>query len=213
MLQKKYPAITEATLERLPLYYRTVKQLEERGFENISSQQLAGFLNIKPEQLRKDLASCGNFGIKSIGYHLSDLKNNLGKVLGLDHHLNIGIVGAGYLGTSLAKSKEISELGFKIVALFDNDERIIGSEVGEVKIYDFDKFASVAARKLIDIGVIAVPKEAAQEVADILVAAGIKGIWNFAPVKLFLPNNVAVADLDLTFSLSVLNFYVTGNLK
>ena len=209
MSGKKNQEITEAVLERLPLYYRTIKQFEDRGFKNISSQQLAGFLDMKPEQIRKDLSICGKFGVRSVGYDVTNLKNNLAKVLGLDHHLNLGIVGAGYLGISLAKSKEITELGFNIVALFDNDSRIIGSEVGSVKVYDFAKFKSISQRKMIDIGVIAVPKKSAPKVADTLIAAGVKGIWNFAPVKLLLPNNFPVVNVDFSFDLSILNYYIT----
>ena len=209
MRPKKNITIPETTLERLPLYYRTIKQLEERKLENISSADLAGFLNVKPEQIRKDLAACGNFGIRSVGYYVADLRRNLGKVLGYQNKRNIGIIGAGFLGSTLALDKNISDLGFKVVAVFDNDESIIGSEIGDVKIYDFSKFGSVAKRKLIDIGVITVEKEFAQKTADILVAAGIKGIWNFSPIKIFAPEEIPVVETDLTFSLSVLNYLIS----
>ena len=109
----------------------------------------------------------------------------------------------------MALDKNISDLGFKVVAVFDNDESIIGSEIGDVKIYDFSKFGSVAKRKLIDIGVITVEKEFAQKTADILVAAGIKGIWNFSPIKIFAPEEIPVVETDLTFSLSVLNYLIS----
>ena len=201
--------IPEATLKRLPLYYRTLTQLEESEVKTISSQQFAEFLKIKPEQLRKDLSLCGNFGVKSIGYVIKDLKKNLGKFLGYNYKRNIGIVGAGYLGSILASNENFSKLGFQVVALFDNDERIIGSEVGNVKIYDFAKFKSISQRKMIDIGVIAVPKNSAQKVADILVSAGVRGIWNFAPVKIFLPNNFPAVDVDFSFDLSILNYKIT----
>lgn len=209
----KNDEIPEATLERLPLYYRTLQQLEGRGFETVSSQQFAGFLNIKPEKLRKDLAFCGSFGTKGIGYVVTDLKKSIGKFLGLQYKRKIGIVGASYLGIALASDESFAEFGFEIAAIFDKDPAFIGNEVGEVKIYDFEKLKPIVQRKQIDIGVIAVPKEDAQEAADSLVAAGVKGLWNFASIKLFAPNDVAVVDADLSFGLSILNYFVTQNGK
>ena len=181
--------IPQVTLERLPLYYRTLKQLESRGFESVSSQQLAGFLNIKAEQLRKDLSMCGNFGTKGIGYVVKDLKKNIGNFLGLQYQRKIGIVGAGYLGIALASDESFAEFGFEVAAVFDKSPDLIGLEVGGIKIYDFAKMKSVVQRKQIAIGVIAVSKDDAQEAADALVSAGVRGLWNFASVKLFAPNN------------------------
>lgn len=205
----KNEGLSEITLERLPLYYRTLQQLESRGFETVSSMQLAGFLNIKPEKLRKDLSVCGTFGTKGLGYNVKELRKSIGKFLGLQYHRKIGIVGAGYLGIALASDESLSEFGFEVAALFDKDENLIGSEVGNVKIYDFAKIKSVVQRKMIDIGVVAVPKDFAQEAADALVAAKVSGIWNFASVKLFVPNEVQVVDADLSFGLSVLNYRIT----
>ncbi len=205
----KYEEIPHVTLERLALYHRTLQQLEERGFDIISSQQLSGFLNIKPEKLRRDLSYCGSFGTRRVGYPVSELKRQLGKFLGLHYHRRIGIVGAGHLGMALAIDKTFLELGFSVAALFDKNEKLIGSEIGNVKIYDFAKLESTAKRKMIEIGVIAVPKDSAQEAADALVSAGILGIWNFAPVKLFTPKNVPVLDADLSFGLRILNYYIT----
>ena len=205
----KNEEIPEVTLERLPLYYRTLQQLESRNFESVSSQQLAGFLNIKPEKLRKDLAFCGNFGTRGIGYVVTDLKNSIGKFLGLQYNRKIGIVGASYLGIALASDESFAEFGFEVVAVFDKDPAFIGNEVGEVKIYDFAKLKSIVQRKQIEIGVIAVPKAEAQEAADALVAAGVTGLWNFASIKLFAPNNVSVVDADLSFGLSILNYHIT----
>ena len=201
--------LPQATLERLPLYHRTLQQLESRGFETVSSQQFAGFLNIKAETLRKDLAACGNFGVRSVGYYVAELRERLENFLGLNYHRKIGIVGAGNLGLALAVEESFIELGFEVAAIFDKDESLFGEEIGDVKIYDFAKIESIAQRKMIDIGVITVTKDAAQEAADALVKAGVSGIWNFAPIRLFVPANVQVVDADLSFSLSVLNYYVT----
>jgi len=206
----KNEEIPQMTLERLPLYYRTLQQLESRGFESVSSQQLAGFLNIKPEQLRKDLSMCGSFGTKGIGYVVTDLKKNIGNFLGLQYNRKIGIVGANYLGIALATDESFAEFGFEVAAIFDKSPDLIGTEIGDIKIYDFAKIKSVVQRKQIDIGVIAVPKNDAQEAADALVAAGVRGIWNFASIKLFAPNKVFITDADLSFGLSILNYHITN---
>lgn len=200
--------ISQATLNRLPIYYRILCTAEEGGVEIISSHELGKILNITPEQIRKDLTSFGNFGKKGIGYEVNDLKNKIENILGLQYHWRLGIVGAGHLGAALANYKNFPSLGFQIVALFDVDERIIGSEINGVKIYDFKKINSVATRKLIDIGVIAVPDIHAQKVADALVKAGVLGIWNFAPIKLNVPPQITLVNEDLSIGLTSLSYHL-----
>ena len=200
--------ISQATLDRMPLYYRTLRAAEADGVRVISSQELGKILDITPEQIRKDLTYFGQFGKKGIGYYVSELKSKIENILGLQYHWRLAIVGVGHLGAALANYKNFSTLGFQIAALFDTDERIIGSEVNGVKIYDFKKINSVATRKLVDIGVIAVPDFAAQEVADALVAAGVLGIWNFAPVKLNVPKQIALVNEDLSIGLTALSYHL-----
>lgn len=201
--------ISQATLNRLPLYYRTLRTAEEGGVRIISSQELGKILNITPEQIRKDLTQFGQFGKKGIGYYVSDLKSKIENILGLQYHWRLGIVGAGHLGAALANYKNFPSLGFQIVALFDVDERIIGSEINGVKIYDFQKINSVATRKLIDVGVITVPDTQAQEVADALIKAGVLGIWNFAPIKIEVPPQIILVNEDLSIGLTSLSYHLT----
>ncbi|MBQ9441958.1 MAG: redox-sensing transcriptional repressor Rex [Selenomonadaceae bacterium] len=200
--------ISQATLNRLPIYYRILCTAAESGIEIISSHELGKILNITPEQIRKDLTSFGNFGKKGIGYEVNDLKNKIENILGLQYHWRLGIVGAGHLGAALANYKNFPSLGFQIVALFDVDERIIGSEINGVKIYDFKKINSVATRKLVDIGVIAVSDIHAQKVADALVKAGVLGIWNFAPIKLNVPPQITLVNEDLSIGLTSLSYHL-----
>lgn len=200
--------IPQATLERLPLYYRAFAAAGAEGTVMLSSKQLGEILESTPVQVRKDLAACGNFGIRGFGYPVEDLKNNIGKILGLPYNWRLAIVGAGHLGIALANYKNFSALGFQLAALFDRDERIIGSEVNGVKIYDFAKIKSVALRKRIDIGVIAVPEIYAQEVADALVSANVRGIWNFAPTKIVVPPEISLVNEDLSVGLSILSFHM-----
>lgn len=204
--------ISRATVERLPIYYRELELAEEAGVQIISSSELGRRLEITPEQIRKDLVSFGQFGRKGIGYEVSALRNSVGKILGLNHRWRLAIIGAGNLGTALA-SYNFSALGFSVAALFDADPKIIGTEINNLRVYDFAKFKPIAGRKLIDIGVIAVPEIEAQDVADALVDADIRGIWNFASIKIETPPEVALINVDLTASLSVLSFYLARSSK
>ena len=201
--------ISQATLDRMPLYYRTLCTAEENGVVIISSQELGKILNLTPAKIRKDLTLFGHFGKKSLGYYVSELKSKIENILGLQYHWRLGIVGAGHLGSALANYKNFPSMGFQIVALFDTDERIIGSEINGVKVYDFKKINSVATRKLIDIGVITVPDIYAQDVADKLVSAGVLGIWNFAPKKIEVPPQITLVNEDLSVGLTSLSYHLT----
>ena len=206
----KEQTISKATIDRLPLYYRTLRLAQDDGMDIISSDELGRRLELTPEQIRKDLALFGQFGKKGVGYYVNELKFNVGKILGLDNHWNIAIVGIGHLGVALANYQNFIALGFNLVALFDNDPNIIGKTVNHVKVKSIDELQSCAKNLKIDIGVIAVPAQFAQQVADKLVKADIKGIWNFAPVKMRVPEDVKIVNEDLSVGLSRLSYYITG---
>ena len=206
----KEQTISKATIDRLPLYYRTLRLAQDDGMDIISSDELGRRLELTPEQIRKDLALFGQFGKKGVGYYVNELKFNVGKILGLDNHWNIAIVGIGHLGVALANYQNFIALGFNLVALFDNDPNIIGKTVNHVKVKSIDELQSCAKNLKIDIGVIAVPAQFAQQVADKLVKANIKGIWNFAPVKMRVPEDVKIVNEDLSVRLSRLSYYITG---
>ena len=206
----KEQTISKATIDRLPLYYRTLRLAQDDGMDIISSDELGRRLELTPEQIRKDLALFGQFGKKGVGYYVNELKFNVGKILGLDNHWNIAIVGIGHLGVALANYQNFIALGFNLVALFDNDPNIIGKTVNHVKVKSIDELQSCAKNLKVDIGVIAVPAQFAQQVADKLVKANIKGIWNFAPVKMRVPEDVKIVNEDLSVGLSRLSYYITG---
>lgn len=206
----KEQTISKATIDRLPLYYRTLRLAQDDGMDIISSDELGRRLELTPEQIRKDLALFGQFGKKGVGYYVNELKFNVGKILGLDNHWNIAIVGIGHLGVALANYQNFIALGFNLVALFDNDPNIIGKTVNHVKVKSIDELQSCAKNLKIDIGFIAVPAQFAQQVADKLVKANIKGIWNFAPVKMRVPEDVKIVNEDLSVGLSRLSYYITG---
>jgi redox-sensing transcriptional repressor len=203
--------ISQATIDRLPLYFRTLRLVEEEEKQIISSDELGRRLDITPEQIRKDLATFGQFGRKGIGYDVHDLKNNIGNILGLHNNWRLAIVGIGHLGGALANYGNFAALGFSVVALLDKNKKIIGSEVNGLKIENVTRMKSIIKKNFVDIGVITVPASEAQGVAEKLIAAGVKGIWNFAPIKLNVTANVPIVNEDLSVGLSALSYHISQN--
>ena len=201
--------ISQATIDRLPLYFRTLRLVEEEDMQIISSDELGRRLDITPEQIRKDLATFGQFGRKGIGYDVHELKDKIANILGLHNKWRLAIVGVGHLGGALANYVNFASLGFSVVALLDKNKEIIGSEVNGIKIRDLRYIKRVIAEKSVDIGVITVPASQAQSVADKLVAAGVKGIWNFAPIKLSVPPEIPLVNEDLSIGLSALSYHMS----
>ena len=201
--------ISKATIDRLPLYFRTLRLAQDEGIDVISSEELGRRLGITPEQIRKDLASFGQFGKKGVGYYVNELKRNVGSILGLDHHWNIAVVGIGHLGAALANYQNFVTLGFRLVALFDQDPKVIGTVQNHVKVEDISDLPRIVRDRHVDIGIIAVPAAFAQDVADRLVAAGVKGIWNFAPIKMQVPESMHIVNEDLSIGLSRLSYHIT----
>ena len=200
--------ISQATIDRLPLYFRTLRLVEEE-MQIISSDELGRRLDITPEQIRKDLATFGQFGRKGIGYDVRELKDRIGNILGLQNKWRLAIVGIGHLGGALANYVNFASLGFSVVALLDDNKKIVGSEVNGIKIDSASRMKEIVAEKSVDIGVITVPADEAQGVADSLVAAGVKGIWNFAPTKLSVPPTVPLVNEDLSVGLSALSYHMS----
>lgn len=211
MQEKKY--VPAATLARLSIYYKTLQNLDKEEVVTTSAIELAKILNIKPEKVRKDLSLLGHFGMKGLGYDVIHLQTNIANILGLQNYYRLAIIGVGNLGAALANYEKINDWGFVIAALFDIDGNKIGEEINGVRVYDFKKFIPISRRKLIDIGVIAVPEDAAQNVANTLIEAGVKGIWNFTTVQIDAPKNVKIVDENLMTGLSALSFYLNQNSK
>lgn len=209
----KLAKISKATIDRLPLYFRTLRLAQDEGLDIISSVELGNRLGITPEQIRKDLAAFGQFGRKGVGYYVNELKRNVGEILGLDNHWNIAIVGIGHLGEALANYQNFTGLGFNLVALFDQDEAVIGKVVNHVRVENISHLKEIVEERRVHIGVIAVPASFAQEVADALVDAGVKGIWNFAPVRMSVPENMHIVNEDLSVGLSSLSYHITKNIR
>jgi len=206
---KSHIVISKATIDRLPLYFRTLKATQLEGVEIISSEELGKRIGVTPEQIRKDLASFGQFGKKGVGYYVRELIRNIGEILGLHRNWNMAIVGLGHLGWALANYPNFSSLGFNIKAIFDVDLSKIGLNIKGIEVSHIRQMAEVVAEQNIHIAVITVPAEQAQLVADQLVAANIKGIWNFAPIQIKLPSDIILVSEDLSVGLSSLSYHLT----
>ena len=208
MLNTKHGSISRATVDRLPLYFRTLRLIRSEGSEIVSSEELGRRIGVTPEQIRKDLASFGAFGKKGVGYHVAELVNNISQILGLDRKWNIAIIGVGHLGWALANYRNFASLGFHLAALFDQNPAIVGQLINGVDVLPVTDLETTVASRNIQIGVIAVPAGEAQTVADRLVAAGVHGIWNFAPVRIRVPDNVQIVSEDLSVGLSTLSYHL-----
>ena len=212
MLNSKHGSISRATVDRLPLYFRTLRLIRSEGSEIVSSEELGRRIGVTPEQIRKDLASFGAFGKKGVGYHVAELVNNISQILGLDRKWNIAIIGVGHLGWALANYRNFASLGFHLAALFDQNPAIVGQLINGVDVLSVADLETTIISRNIQIGVIAVPAGEAQTVADRLVAAGVHGIWNFAPVRIRVPDDVQIVSEDLSVGLSTLSYHLRRQL-
>ena len=201
--------VSELTTNRLSIYLRSLNELDAAGVQTISSQGLAEQFHLNAAQIRKDHAYFGEFGVRGVGYYVKELRRHLRQILGLDRRLRVAIVGAGNLGLALADYPGFRQEGFEIAALFDAATDKIGHESrGGVPIYDIKELKRIARRERLDIAVIAVPAPHAQAVVDQVVTSGIKGILNFSPGALHVPDDVKLKSVDFTVSLESLSFYL-----
>ena len=197
--------ISEPTVRRLSHYYRVLEEVHAEGKRMISSHLLAEREGITSAQVRKDLSCFGSFGRRGLGYNVEHLLEEIRSILGLDRRWRLALVGAGHIGSALIGYRGFADQGFDVVAIYDRDHARVGQKVGGLVVQDAS--AIRGARSLqIDIGIIATPVGAAQEVAEALVAAGVRGILNIAPRKLFVPAGVAVRAVDMTMELESLSF-------
>jgi redox-sensing transcriptional repressor len=202
-------AISELTTNRLSVYLRCLNVLDAAGVRTVSSRALAEQFHLNAAQIRKDLAYFGEFGVRGVGYYVKELRRHLRQILGIDKAVRVGIVGAGNLGLALADYPGFRAEGFEIGALFDTMRDKVGQRSRSgVPIYDMRELRAIVRRERITIAVIAVPAEAAQDVINVVVAAGIKAVLNFSPGALKVPPDVKLKSVDLTVSLESLSFFL-----
>ena len=193
------------TIRRLPSYLRVLRRMQEQGREFISSTQMAEELKLEAIQIRKDLAVTGVEGKCRVGYQVPDLIDAIESFLGWDNLTDAFLVGAGSLGTALIGYQGFEHRGLNIVAAFDTDPYKIGRVIHGKDVFPLDKLPDLARRMHIHMAVITTPAAAAQAVADLLVSADIRAIWNFAPTKIHVPESVVVQNEDLSAGLAVLS--------
>lgn len=203
--EKKIP---KAVIKRLSLYARALKIMSVNRIERVSSRELGEALGINPAQVRKDLAYFGQFGVPGFGYFVEDLRKQIRQIQGTDRIVRIALVGVGNLGQALLSYATFRQEGFQIVAAFDADKRKVGGERAGVHLYHADDIPTKLKELAVDIVILAVPAPAAQDLADIVIGAGIHAILNFVPVRLVAPPHVKVHYVDLTVEIESLTYYI-----
>lgn len=212
----KFLKVPEATIRRLSRYSRSLENLIQNGEKIVSSAQLAAQCGVNPAQVRKDLAYFGEFGIRGVGYYAIELMHDIKQILGLDKEWRMAIVGIGNLGSSLLLYKDFLKQNYKIVAAFDIDPpKVIGrtsEKLGKpIEILHPDRMNEVVRERNIEIGIITTPASEAQNVADHMVDAGIRGILNFAPAQIHVPDGFVVKSVFFTTVLDNLAYLLSGS--
>jgi redox-sensing transcriptional repressor len=201
----------KAVVGRVSLYLRQLESFQRQGQDTVSSSQLGAALNINDAQVRKDLAFFGQFGYPGIGYRIEELIPAIRRILGIDRVWPTAMIGLGNLGRALIKYKGFRGRGFHITALFDNDPKKVGQTHGGLTVRPLDDLAPAVAELGIRLAILTVPAESAQRVADLLVACGVRGLLNFAPVSLVVPESVSVVAVDLSIQLEHLAYHVQNS--
>lgn len=196
--------VSEAVIRRLPRYYRQLELLAQKNVERISSSELAQQMGLNPSQVRQDLNCFGGFGQQGYGYPVQNLHKEIANILGLTREYRMVIAGAGHIGQALCKYEGFGKKGFEIVALFDIDEALIGKTINGKPILHVDTMGDFIRENDIDIGIITARRSVAQPLADTMVAAGVRAIWNFVPTDVSAP--VPIENVQLIDSMFVLSY-------
>ncbi|HUJ68338.1 MAG TPA: redox-sensing transcriptional repressor Rex [Syntrophorhabdales bacterium] len=206
--------IPEPTLRRLPIYYQYLKKMQaESGLDHISSTRIGNDLNILPIQVRKDLQITQALGKPKLGYGVRELMATIEAFLGWNNTTDGYLVGVGNLGSALLGYQGFKESGLNVIAAFDVDEQKVGTEIHGTRVLHVSKLPNLIKRMGIKIGILTVPAQSAQSLADTMIKAGIRAIWNFSPVKLNAPPHVVIQHENLASSLAVLSKKLAGALR
>ena len=202
--------ISAAVIKRLPRYYRYLSELLDNGIERISSGELSKQMKVTASQIRQDFNNFGGFGQQGYGYNVPYLKNEIGKILGLNRDYHVIILGAGNLGHALANYAGFEKRGFVVSAVFDVSPDKIGKKIGHTMVYDMKDLEGYVKGHTVDIAALTLPKSIAQAVAKQLVQYGVSAFWNFAATDLNLPGNIAVENVHLAESLMRLSYNISN---
>lgn len=200
--------ISMAVIRRLPRYYRYLGELMDNDITRISSRELSERMKVTASQIRQDLNNFGGFGQQGYGYNVAHLHAEIAKILGLDKVHKMIIVGAGNLGQALANYTSFEKRGFELVGIFDVNPRLIGMTIRGIEVYDIDLLEDFVKEHQVDIAMLTMPKANVKEMANNLAKWGIRGLWNFSPLDLYLPDHVQVENVHLSHSLMTLAYKI-----
>jgi redox-sensing transcriptional repressor len=201
--------IPASTIRRLSHYLRSLEDLGREGGETVSSEELANRGQTTAAQVRKDLSHFGSFGKRGLGYRIDELRERLRQILGVDRVWKVALVGAGRIGSALFEYPAFESRGYECVAIVDSDPQKIGARWGELTVQAPDEIERLVAELGVELVILAVPAQAAQDIATRVVRGGVKGILNFAPIRLKVPPTVPVEDVNLVMQLEALSFAIT----
>jgi redox-sensing transcriptional repressor len=207
---KDYGRISPTVIKRLPRYKRYLADLRKKGVERVSSGKLGELMDCTASQIRQDLNNFGGFGQQGYGYNVAALSAEIDNILGLDKHYTLVIVGVGNLGRAVHNYVSAYNMEYTIGAVFDINPAVIGNDIGEHTIEDVAGLSEYLKNNKTDMGIITTTKESAQGIADLLVAGGVRGIWNFAPLDIEVPEQVSIASVHISDSLQELTFYINN---
>ena len=208
MYSKEKRRVSPSVIRRLPKYRRCLLELKNSGTQRISSRELSRITGLTASQIRQDLNNFGGFGQQGYGYNVEELFEEVGAILGLDKEYTVVMVGFGNLGQAVSNYLQNKE-GFELCAIFDVNPALIGSERCGLTVRDSADLEEFVQGNAVDIGIIATDKGSAQQVTDILCGGGVKGIWNFAPLDLVVPETVVLENVHLSDSLYTLAYYIS----
>jgi len=206
---KEQTKISNAVIRRMPKYRRYLRDLQKKGVDKISSGEFSRLIGYTASQIRQDFNNFGGFGQQGYGYNVSVLYDEINTILGLDKEYEMVIVGAGNLGQAVANYNYYYKSGFVVTGIFEKNPKLIGIKINDIEIMDIEYMDAYIKRNNIDIGIICTPKENAQSVADALSSAGIRGIWNFAPIDLTAREGVMIENIHLSDSLQYLAYHIS----
>ena len=208
-MKKEQTKISNAVSRRLPRYRRYLNELRKKGVDKISSNEFSNLIAYTASQIRQDLNNFGGFGQQGYGYSVEGLYNEISAILGLDREYKMVVVGAGNLGKAIVNHTYYYKTGFVVKGIFEVNPELIGRSINGVEVMDYEDIVEFVENNNIDIGIICTTKEVAQEVADRLCFAGVRGLWNFAPIDIETPSHVAVENVHISESLHSLAYHMT----
>lgn len=205
-MPKNARGISETVIRRMPVYHRYLKELIEDGVERVSSKELSGLTGFSASQIRQDLNNFGGFGQQGYGYNTKALKDQIDKILGIDKSYKSIVIGAGRLGQAIARYNGFRDSGFNVISLFDIKDDI--DDISGIKVRKMEDLEKYIRDEGVDVAIITVPREVCEDVANRVIDAGVRGIWNFAPYDLKGPEGIVVENIRLNDSLLTLSYFM-----